>query len=213
MKKTITIICCLLLALAMTACGSQDNVNNEATNSPDVSPSNTPANDPVVPSSAPANDVEDSLALLTKIWETWPEDAKFPVSGGDAEAFVMDAPGVFSIADPAALDASLAFPESEVSKIDDAASLTHMMNANVFTAGVFRLKDASEADAVADAVLANLENREWLCGFPEEYLLAVVDQYLICSFGEANSIATLQQQLNDSFENARIISQGSVEIG
>ena len=120
----------------------------------------------------------------------------------------MDGPGSFSTENADALDAALAFPASEAEKIDDAASLVHMMNANTFTAGAFRLRDAKDSEAVAEAVKTGLSGRQWLCGFPEEYLIASVDNYLVSVFGTAELVETFKTQLDSVYENVSVLSEG-----
>lgn len=77
-----------------------------------------------------------------------------PAAGGDfnEENMCMDGPGNFGIDDIDALDATLALPADAAELIDNAASLTHMMNANTFTAGAFHLGDAANSDKLVEAL-------------------------------------------------------------
>ena len=163
--------------------------------------------------SAASNEIADALELLTAVWESYPEDAVFPAAGGDSEEMTMDGPGACSVENAEALDASLAFPADEAGKIDDAASLVHMMNANTFTAGAFRLKEAGDSQAVAQALEENLDGRQWICGFPEEMMIASVDQYLVCAFGTADLVETFQKQLSSVYETVSVVSEGPVSAG
>ena len=83
-----------------------------------------------------------------------------------------------------------------------------MMNANTFTAGAFRLRDAKDSEAVAEAVKTGLSGRQWLCGFPEEYLIASVDNYLVSVFGTAELVETFKTQLDSAYENVSVLSEG-----
>ena len=69
MKRTLSLILALVMALSLAACGKKDDGNADA----------------------PA----DSLALLTKVWDSYTDDEKFPAAGGDYETSVDDAPGAF----------------------------------------------------------------------------------------------------------------------
>ena len=65
MKKRIAVIGCLLTLLALAGCGSG---NGGETTAPETT--------------AASNGIESSLALLTTVWESWPEESKFAVAGG-----------------------------------------------------------------------------------------------------------------------------------
>ena len=104
-----------------------------------------------------------ALDLLEKVWSTYTEDEKFPASGGDySEANSKeDAPGVYDLTDRAAVDSALGLPET--AKVDQAASLVHMMNQNTFTAAAYHCTD--DADALATALRDNIQQRQWMCGW------------------------------------------------
>ncbi len=187
MKKVLVLMMGAVMLLALAACGSEKQEES--------------------------NGITDSLELLNTVWESWPEDAVFPAGGGDSEQYVMEGPGKFSVEDPEILDGALAFPAAEADKIDDAASLTHMMNANTFTGGAFRMKDPKDMEAVAGAVKENLDGRQWLCGFPQEYVIASVDQYLVYAFGTTENVAAFKSQLNGAYKNVNVLSEGPVSAG
>ena len=84
----------LMLAFAFVGCGKKDD--GKADNA-----------------DAPA----DSLALLTKVWDSYTDDEKFPAAGGDYENPVEDAPGAVSIADADNLNYMLTLP------VEDAGAL------------------------------------------------------------------------------------------
>ena len=127
MKKFLTLLLAAAMTLSLAACGSKtdDNSGNN---------------------SQPAS----ALELLNAVWANYSDDDKFPATGGDYDEANMneDAPGNFSVEDGDALDYSLSFPAADASKLSDAASLTHMMNANTFTAGAFHVASSSDVDSV-----------------------------------------------------------------
>ena len=61
MKRTLSLMLALVMAVSLMACGKKDDGKNNA--------------------DAPA----DSLALLTKVWDSYTDDEKFPAAGGDYE--------------------------------------------------------------------------------------------------------------------------------
>ena len=115
MKKIISLVLAAVLALSLAACGNKNNGGS--------------GDQPYAPTSA--------LDLLEKVWNSYTDEEKFPTSGGDySEANSKeDAPGVYDLSDRAAVDSALGLPET--AKVDQAASLVHMMNANTFTAAAY----------------------------------------------------------------------------
>ena len=103
-----------LLLLSLAACGDKNNASGDK---------------PAAPTSA--------LNILETVWNTYGEDEKFAVAGGDfSETNAReDAPGVFDLKDRALVDSELGLPETAA--VDEAASLVHMMNANTFTAAAY----------------------------------------------------------------------------
>ena len=102
MKRTLSLMLALVMAVSLMACGKKDDGKNNA--------------------DAPA----DSLALLTKVWDSYTDDEKFPAAGGDYETSVDDAPGAFDPSNADNLNFLLTVPTEDASLIDDAASLMHL---------------------------------------------------------------------------------------
>lgn len=161
MKKTISALLCAVLLLSLTACGAS-------------APADTGAD-------APAS----ALELLENVWNSYSDEEKFPAAGGDySEENMRDgAPGNFSIRDAEILNSSLGFPSDEAGKIDGAASLVHMMNLNTFTCGAFHVKNSGDVSAVADALRQNVQNTQWMCGFPDKLVVLTYGEYVVALFG------------------------------
>ena len=109
----------------------------------------------------------------------------------DSTAAVMAAGG----ADRAAVDSALGLPET--AKVDQAASLVHMMNQNTFTAAAYHCTD--DADALATALRDNIQQRQWMCGFPDKVAVAVVGEYVVSVFGAEDLVNTFMSHLNGIF--------------
>lgn len=181
MKRTLSLILALVMALSLAACGKKDDGKNNA--------------------DAPA----DSLALLTKVWDSYTDDEKFPAAGGDYETSVDDVPGAFDPSNADNLNFLLTVPTEDASLIDDAASLMHMMNANTFTCGAFRLKDAADADAVCAAIRDGLNSKQWMCGFPDKMVIAKVSGCIVSVYGAEDLVNTFRDKLTAAYENAEIV--------
>ena len=175
MKKIISLVLAAVLTLSLAACG-----NKTADDRGDR---------PATPASA--------LDLLEKVWGVYAEDEKFPVSGGDysEENNREDAPGVYDLTDRAAVNSALGLPETAM--VDQAASLVHMMNQNTFTAAAYHCTD--DADALATALRDNIQQRQWMCGFPDKVAVAVVGEYVVSVFGAEDLVDTFMSHLNGVF--------------
>lgn len=202
MKKLLAIFLVTLLTLSLVACG--ENKNSAGSNSSDdknVSDNKETNNEPNESSA------QSPLELLNTVWNSYEEDDKFPAAGGDMseENMTMSAPGKFGIADTTTLDTTLGFPEASVEKIDEAASLVHMMNANTFTCGAFHVKNADDSDDVSTTIKDNIMQRQWMCGFPDKLVIVKVDQYIVSFFGENEIIDTFKTKLTAAYTSAEII--------
>ena len=174
MKKFISLVLAAVLAFILVACGSKTDDKGDQ---------------PYTPASA--------LDLLEKVWSTYTEDEKFPASGGDySEANSKeDAPGVFDLTDRAVVNSSLGLPETAM--VDQAASLVHMMNQNTFTAAAYHCTD--DPAALATQLRDNIQQRQWMCGFPDKVAVAVVGEYVVSVFGAEDLVDTFMSHLNGIF--------------
>ena len=190
MKKYITLFLSIFLAMSLTACGNK-------TDSPDASGK---------------AEIKDAKELLTTVWNSYEEDEKFAVAGGDMteENMTEDAPGTFGITDADELDRMLGFPAADAEKIDDAASIMHMMNANTFTCGAYHLKNAEDVETVAADLKENVMGRQWMCGFQDKLVVISVDDYLVSVFGNEELVNTFKDKLTQTYENAKVISEDGI---
>lgn len=188
MKKTISILLTIILTLSLAACAAKSPAANG-----DIG-------------------VDSAKALLDTVWSSYSEDEKFPAAGGDfsEENMTDGAPGAYSVADASELDRVFGLPEADGAQVDDAASLQHMMNANTFTCGAFHLKSGADAAAIAEATRANIQNRQWLCGFPDKLAVAVVGDYLVALFGAEDLVNTFTAKLSAAFPATQIVADEAI---
>lgn len=156
---------------------------------------------------------DGALAILESVWSGYTEDEKFPAAGGDfsEENQRMDAPGKYEISNPDELDSALAFPAGSADKIDSAASLVHMMNANTFTGGVYHVKDMSQLDALVEEVTTSIKSRQWTCGIPQKFAIVTVDDYLILTFGKEENVNTFMGKINESYPQSKIAYDEAIQ--
>ena len=188
MKKITSLALALALALTLTACGKKDNTAGNGD------------------SSVPA----DATALLTAVWDAHSDDEKFPAAGGDYENPVEDAPGAVSIADADNLNYMLTLPVEDAGKIDGAASLSHMMNANTFTAGAFHVTNSSDVDTVVSDLKDNIMNRQWMCGFPDKLVILTLGDYVISCYGAEDLVDQFSEKVTEAFADAAVVCDEAI---
>ena len=182
MKKITSLALALALALTLTACGKKDNTAGSGD------------------SSVPA----DATALLTAVWDAHSDDEKFPAAGGDYETSVDDAPGAFDPSNSDNLNFLLTVPTEDASLIDDAASLMHMMNANTFTCGALRVKNGDDAAKLAEDLRDAIQNKQWMCGFPDKLVIFTYDQYVVSLYGDEELVNTFRDKFTATYSDSTI---------
>ena len=189
MKKFLTLLLAAAMTLSLAACGSKtdDNSGNN---------------------SQPAS----ALELLNAVWANYSDDDKFPAAGGDFDEANMteDAPGNFSVEDGDALDYSLSFPAADAGKVSDAASLTHMMNANTFTAGAFHVASSSDVDSVVSDLKDNIMNRQWMCGFPDKLVILTLGDYVVSCYGAEDLVDQFSGKITETFADAAVVCDEAI---
>ena len=181
MKKIIAMLLVLTMAMGLVACGN----NNGAE-------STTTAAAVEVPGTA--------LEILETIWGSYAEDEKFFAMGGDMNNMVDNAPGEYAL-DDEGITATLLVPEDQVALIDEAASLVHGMMLNNFTCGVYRI--AGDANEFADAMYKAISENRWMCGMPEQMIVAVIGgEYVLASFGISDVMGNFEDKLVAAYPQA-----------
>lgn len=229
MKNKIIITVFMILAMSVMGCGTE---GGDATGNTSSVVEESSVEESVAPESSEEESTEvventeesaentegaesesGSLSILQSIWATYEEENKFAVGGGDSSNMIMDAPGVFDATNAEELDVMLGFPTAQVDKIDDAASLMHMMNANTFTSGVYHVTDTANVQAVADALKENIMNRQWMCGFPDTLIIVTFDEnYVMSAFGNAEVIEMFKNKTVSAYENANVLYEESLNF-
>ena len=183
MKKLFSLLLAAAMILSLAACGSKDDKTQP----------------------------ESALDLLNTVWSQYGDD-KFPAVGGDMNDgnMVEDAPGSFSIEDSDALDRTLGYPAADADKLAGAASLIHMMNANTFTAGAFRLNDSSDMDAVVSDLKDNIMSRQWMCGFPDKLVIVTYGDYIVSCFGAEDLVDQFRDAMTAAFDGASVACDGAI---
>lgn len=185
MKKFVSVLLVVVMVAAMAVgCTAKKPVETE----PEV----------VVPASA--------LEILENIWALYGDDEKFFCMGGDFSNPVDGAPGNYGLEDAEMFSYQLYVPADQIANVDQAASLIHAMNANTFTCGTFHMTEGTDAKAFATAVRENVQSAQWMCGFPEKLIVAVVGgEYVLMVFGLNDAVTPFETKLASAYPDAEIL--------
>ncbi len=191
MKKLIALVLTIACVFALTACGN----------------SNPPA-DGGTSTGGNAATYASAEEVLTKIWDAYTENEKFPCWGGNAESMVDGAPAAFDVSNTDELTGTLLAPAMLVVDIDDAANLMHGMNLNTFTGAVFHVADV---DTFVGAYTEKLASNQWMCGIPEQFVIIDAGNgYLVTAFGAADLIDIFEGHALEVLEGSSVIKSGPV---
>ena len=182
MKKLIAMFLAALTALSLTACAAKSDTQPDA------------------------SEIPDALTILNTVWASYSEDEKFPAAGGDySEANMTDGqPGKVGLENASDVEYLLSIPASVVAMADDGASLFHMMNGNTFTCGALRVKNGDDAAKLAEDLRDAIQNKQWMCGFPDKLVIATLGNYVVSVYGDEELVNTFRDKLQAAYSDAAI---------
>ncbi len=203
MKKFLALALAVLTVLALVSCGGPAETKpDESSKAPE---STKAPDDTKAPETEPTPDVPTtSVAVdaLNSIWEKVGENDRFPAVGGMIENSVDGAAGQYNKDNADEMDRQLGLPNEFASKVDDVASLFHMMNNNTFTGAAYHFTTAADAEAAVKAIEDNIHDRHWLCGFPDTLvILSLPGNILVSAFGN--------DEIIQAFKNAALTLDGA----
>lgn len=213
MKKLLILFLTVVLTFSLAACKSDNDKDSDKTDK-QTSAENKDKEKDTTDSKNEQTSVKSALELLNTVWNSYnDDDEKFPAAGGDMseENMSMSGPGKYGLEDTEALDSTLGLPADSAAKVDDAASLVHMMNANTFTCGVFHVKNADDLDTITTSLKEHIMQRQWLCGFPDKLVILTVDDYIISFFGENEIMDTFKAKVTAAYSSAKVVCEQPLE--
>jgi hypothetical protein len=148
---------------------------------------------------------------LAAIWDAYDDEERFAAYGGAVENSVSDAPGDLDLANTEELTTRYLVPEAQVAMIQDAASLVHMMNNNIFTGVVFHLTAEGEVSAFAEAVRTNVGQTQWICGQPDRLLMVQPQPgFVLMAFGSEDAMGVFHTKLLQVFPESEILTDEAI---
>lgn len=196
MKKIVSMLLVCVMLMMLAACGGSGNADTT-----------TAATETTA---APVT-VASALEILENIWASYAEEEKFAVIGGNMENPVDGAPGNYDMSYAENLTYNLLVPAEQLASVDEAATMIHMMNANTFTCGVVHLTEGTDAAAFTAAVHDAIQNNPWMCGFPDQELIAVIGgEYVLIAFGVNDAMNPFMTHLGQAYADAEILYNESL---
>lgn len=186
MKKLVVLLMTAVMLTAFTGCGGKNDASNGGESG--------------------ESKYAEAIEIMDAVFGAYEEADKFAVYGGNQENPVMDAPGKFDVTKTEELSYVLGLPEAMASDIEDAASMVHMMNGNVFTGAAYRLKDGVDMNSFAEEARTKILATQWMCGQPETLVIIKVDgSYVITAYGAAETIETFKNNALSTLEGSEVI--------
>ena len=225
MKKIIALIIAVLMLVSLVACGNTndaqlDGTNNSnttdtnASNSADESENNGTAD--VADAKAAKEILDGALVKFSEVlapaFDMPAEDIKSFFVGGyfseDETTMAMGESGKhpLNVEESVEMLKSISLiTDAELAKIDDAATLYHGMNTNNFSASSLRVANAGDVEAFANTMKELDSNNQWVCGFPEKYVIITIDTCVISAYGNTDMVNAVKTAVTEIYENAVVV--------
>ena len=207
MKKILSLALALVMALSLVACGG----NNNETTAPETTAPAVETTAPVTETTAPivettapvTGDANGATTVLQNIWNNVSE--KWAVFGGsDMENPVWDGPANYDTASEN-LSYQLLVPADQVANLAEAGSMIHAMNANSFTCAAYKLAEGADQAAFVSTMETAIKNNPWMCGFPDQLVIAEADGYVVVAFGVNDAINPFVTAMTTAYPEANTL--------
>ena len=219
MKKSTAILLTVVMLLSLMAGCTGGNTGDTQPSTAPTQESTGPTEmttQPTEATTAPTETVPvgtastTSAQILAKIWTEYDENERFASYGGTVEHSVSDAPGDLDMTNTEEIITKYLLPADQLANVENGASLVHLMNSNIFTAAVFKLKEGADVRTAAKALRDNIQKAQWLCGQPDHLLVAEVEGHLLMCFAAKEVMDTFRQSLKTAYAETAIIYDEAV---
>ena len=212
MKKIITALLLAGIVLSLASCGrnkNKDKNSSTSSSSSQTTQSTTNSGNGGMTESMGAKSFLNSvygtfLANMVPVYEAGSVDeVKGYFAGPETETVTerdeetgeeysyelpKNEPGAIDPNDGENLENQTLFPASSADKLSGAALFFNLMNQNNGTFAAFEVKNENDIQSLADMMKNKVKNNQWICGFPERYLIMRVGNIMIFSYGLDSSL-------------------------
>ena len=192
-KRTFLILISGALIFLIGACGTQTGNNSEVTEETQQTQETE---------SEFYIEIADATEILTKTWDTYTEEERFPIMGGHFESAVMDAPAKYDLTQTTDLTQMYCVPESQLEWIDDVATMIDFYNAGRFTATGIHFTKAEEVQTAVAEIKTQVIENQWHGETPEKLLILEIDeQYVITVYGREPLVDEFKQKIERIYQS------------
>ena len=154
---------------------------------------------------------KSSQEVLQEIWDTDKDSNKPTIIGGMGVDTIEDGVQALEISDTEGILNTYAIPKDVSEAALNGAGIMNAMMANNFTASVLQMGKTDDVKNSADAVVKGLKENHWLCGMPEEYIVATSGNYIITAFGLTDTLKPFMDAAKEVLPDLEIVEQAPVE--
>ena len=200
----------VLLGVALTGCRGNVPQDMNGHIEPTVdSTGSTLMTEMTMPTKPVALEETGSTRLLQTIWDLYPQEERFSVYGGAMEQAVMDAPGPLDLSMQEELSTRYLLTEDLVRQVEEGASLVHLMNGNILTAVVLRVR--GDQQEFAKTWRSNVRATRWICGQPDRMILVQPeDGCLLLVFGSQDIVRTFRSRLMEVYPKTKVLYEEAI---
>lgn len=205
MKKLLAILLAVLMVAAFAACGATEDPTDPATdgNVSDLATDGNATEGDIIADEITDGNVSEEIteeaaddsaavAALSAVWNEVVADealiAAFGATSADEVAGYFMAPAAFDMSDMEFVSATFQISADNAANVEEIAYVMHMMNANNLTAAAYVLAEGTDAVDFANSLKDDIAAAQWMCGFPEQLIIAEADGVVIAAFGGADII-------------------------
>ena len=206
MKRILSVLfICAMVCSLFAGCGEAQNTTTTPTTTAPATtaPATTAAPTEPATTAPAAPSVElpaSALEMIENVWNAWEFEYKEYFMGGGYTNMVSGMPGAIDSGDTDALLYLLYITEENVPSILEAASAFHAMNYSVFTAGSFKVADAT---AFAAALKTGFDNTQWICGSPASLMIYTLgNEYVLYAMGETENLDGFRTAVTAAYPDA-----------
>ena len=154
---------------------------------------------------------KSSQEVLQDIWDKDTDENKPTILGGMGEDTIEDGVQALEISDGEGILNTYVIPKGVSAAALNGAGIMNAMMANYFTASVLQMDKTDDVKASADAIVKGLKENHWLCGTPEEFVVATSGNYIITAFGLSDTLKPFMDAAKDVLPGVEIVEQAPVE--
>ena len=207
MKKILAIVLAALMLVAFVGCGNTtDETNAPETNAPDANETEAP----VVNTPVAENGLEIVNNIINSFTDAEKEEIYLSVAGGYGDNMSWEAPGSHPINDEDSRLSAMSFfniNEEILNIIDGEIGMAmNPMRIQNLMVGCFRVVDTADVNESAELVKTTVLSTQWTCGFPEKYVLIIIDDYILTMYGASIQLDAIVAKTQTIYESAVVFA-------